>query len=31
MIAWPPGADMESFLWRLSIAEIGTTGDPPPE
>jgi len=26
VIAWPPGADMESFLWRLSIAEVGTTG-----
>ncbi|WP_254621218.1 HutD family protein [Sphingomonas sp. CL5.1] len=26
MIACPAGADMESFLWRLSIAEVGTSG-----
>lgn len=23
---WPPGADMDSFAWRISVADIGADG-----
>ncbi|MCW6528904.1 MULTISPECIES: HutD family protein [Sphingomonas] len=26
VVAFPPGADFTSFLWRLSIAEVATAG-----